>query len=273
MASRKRPRVPEASASSIDYTLRSNFEVVPWKDVWEFQSVGVALLSAASEEEEPGAGGMSIPQALATVEHWKHRVALLPHGVEATAGLASVRWRDSNNQGSFLVSQTELRLAYAGAIIRAVNGLVDTLQQSRAVAMSISQLSVHLGLPNWLVDIRHEATHNQLPTLPVLRMGATTLLDYFRSAYWGPTREAVIQIEQTIYQALEDYEYKADQEAFKKDKGLPAEVTKNNSNQPQVSAPAAAIDDNVEYMAIPSEDEDEDKKEEEEKTNLEPVIE
>eukprot|EP00977_Amphora_coffeiformis_P004604 scaffold992_cov175-Amphora_coffeaeformis.AAC.13 len=269
MASRKRPRVPEASASSIDYTLRSSFEVVPWKDVWEFQSVGEALLSAASSYGEPEAAGdnnfgLSIPRALAIVEHWKHRVALLPHGVEATASLASVRWRDANNQESFLFSQTELRLAYAGAIIRAVNGLVDTLQQSRTVAMSISQLSVQLGLPTWLVDIRHEATHNQLPTLPVLRMGATTLLDYFGAAYWRPTQEATMQTEQSIYQALHDYEYKADQEAFKRDKGSSAASVECKKNH--------GTEESVEYMAIPSEDEEEGKKEEEEET-VAPVIE
>ena len=273
MASRKRTRAPEASASSIDYTLRSNFEVVPWKDVWEFQSVGEALLSAASTDCHPGdAGdnnnnvGFSIPQALATVERWRHRVAFLPHGVEATAGLASVRWRDVENRGSFLLSQTELRLAYAGAIIRAVNGLVDTLQQSRTVAMSISQLSVQLGLPNWLVDIRHEATHNQLPTLPVLRMGATMLLDYFRAAYWRPTQEAAIQTEQGIYQALQDYEYKAEQEAFKRDKGSPAASMENNSKH--------GIEESVEYMAIPSEDEEDERNEEDEKVETTaPVVE
>lgn len=45
----------------------------------------------------------------------------------------------------------ELRLAYASAIIRGVNGLTDSLQQR---AQSVALSAEMIGLPSWLVDLR-----------------------------------------------------------------------------------------------------------------------
>lgn len=35
-----------------------------------------------------------------------------------------------------------------------------------------------------LVDVRHEATHNELPTLALLRLAAGAALDWLRGGYW-----------------------------------------------------------------------------------------
>ena len=35
-----------------------------------------------------------------------------------------------------------------------------------------------------LVDVRHEASHNELPTLPLLRLAAQQALAWLRAAYW-----------------------------------------------------------------------------------------
>jgi hypothetical protein len=40
------------------------------------------------------------------------------------------------------------------------------------------------GLPRSLVDIRHQATHNELPSLPTLRLGAADALEWLRASYW-----------------------------------------------------------------------------------------
>jgi len=46
-----------------------------------------------------------------------------------------------------------------------------------------------LGLPGWVVDLRHDAAHGELPTLPSLRMAAKTLLEFFSTLYWKPHSE------------------------------------------------------------------------------------
>lgn len=62
-------------------------------------------------------------------------------------------------------------MSYAASIIRLVNGLVDPLQLG-AYARSIASIAQQLGLPAWLVELRHAATHEDLPSLEVLRDAA-----------------------------------------------------------------------------------------------------
>ena len=51
--------------------------------------------------------------------------------------------------------------------VRMVNGLVDP-SQTTLRARSVLHIATQLNLPRVLVDIRHEATHNKLPSLPLL---------------------------------------------------------------------------------------------------------
>ena len=69
------------------------------------------------------------------------------------------------------------RQAYATAIIRMVNGLVDPLQ-SGAYARSIAAIAAQLGLPSWLVELRHAATHEDLPSLEVLSEAGREVVGY-----------------------------------------------------------------------------------------------
>jgi ribosomal biogenesis protein LAS1 len=52
-----------------------------------------------------------------------------------------------------------------------VNGLVDPLQVG-TYARSIASIATQLGLPLWLVEMRHAATHEDLPSLALLRDAA-----------------------------------------------------------------------------------------------------
>lgn len=101
-------------------------------------------------------------------------------------------------------ASTQRRLALSMAITRFVNGLVDPLQQGY-YARSIAQIAEELGLPSWFVDVRHRATHEDLPGEEVLRHAATQVgrfpccskassaesmqqaLDWLYARYWLPT--------------------------------------------------------------------------------------
>lgn len=75
------------------------------------------------------------------------------------------------------ISELEKRMIYSLAIIRFVNGLVDAGQTS-TYAQSVSVIANRMKLPPSLVEIRHEATHNQLPSIYSLR-SATSLVNFF----------------------------------------------------------------------------------------------
>jgi len=102
------------------------------------------------------------------ISAWRS-ITSLPHAVESTLALLTVIVHDAEKQG--LYPQLLLRQSYATAILRLVNGLVDPLQVG-TYARSIATIAQQLGLPNWLVELRHAATHEDLPSIDLLREGA-----------------------------------------------------------------------------------------------------
>lgn len=66
---------------------------------------------------------------------------------------------------------------------RMVNGIADSQQKGR-VALSVNALAESAGLSRLLVDIRHEATHNELPSLSTLQLAARQALDWLVQQYW-----------------------------------------------------------------------------------------
>jgi ribosomal biogenesis protein LAS1 len=99
---------------------------------------------------------------------WKN-ITTLPHALESTLSLLVVIAQDVPQ--SALSSHLSLRQSYATAIIRLVNGLVDPLQVG-AYARSIASIATQLGFPSWLVELRHAATHEDLPSIGLLREAA-----------------------------------------------------------------------------------------------------
>ena len=64
-----------------------------------------------------------------------------------------------------------------------VNGVSDSQQTGKSAA-SVSMLAGRCGLPSVLVDVRHEATHNHLPSLQLLRHSAQLALEWLTESYW-----------------------------------------------------------------------------------------
>lgn len=101
---------------------------------------------------------------------WKSRsMGKLPLAVESTANLISAHL----DQG---------RLTLAMAIVRFVNGMVDQDQKGK-FARSVQTIGEEIGLPKWLVDIRHESAHQNLPSLETLRCGVRASLSWLQSLF------------------------------------------------------------------------------------------
>lgn len=165
-----------------------------------------------------GGENMSINEALQRVAVWRIRASRrLPHAIESTYALASLLYQDTTwtpsphdttTTTTTVISSCSLHLSlgYASAIVRTLNGLVDGLQQSRTTAASVTHLSSLLGIPSWLVHIRHQVTHNQLESLSVLQTAAQTLLQYLQNNYWQPLQDEWYQQQDKIQQVLHDYD-------------------------------------------------------------------
>ena len=90
-----------------------------------------------------------------------------------------------------IMNPASARLAYSMALIRFVNGLVDPAQTG-PFARSIAGIANQIGLPLWFVELRHAATHEDLPSLSVLRDAARKAMDWLYERYWLPQLQAML---------------------------------------------------------------------------------
>uniref|UniRef100_A0A0K3CQ92 BY PROTMAP: gi/342319042/gb/EGU10994.1/ amino acid transporter [Rhodotorula glutinis ATCC 204091] n=1 Tax=Rhodotorula toruloides TaxID=5286 RepID=A0A0K3CQ92_RHOTO len=135
----------------------------PWSTLTEFTHVHhLAFAHSATPTSQL--------DALERINVWLAR-GNCPHAVESTAALLTLVLRDSNPSHHAPHSTHDLRLSYAMAMVRFVNSLVDPLQTTY-FARSIASLAQQIQLPLWFVELRHQATHEDLPSLGVLRDAA-----------------------------------------------------------------------------------------------------
>ncbi|GAQ78540.1 hypothetical protein KFL_000140610 [Klebsormidium nitens] len=157
--------------------------LVPFLSWEEWESVGRDLFAQGTAENQRG---------LNRVAAWRYR-GRVPVAVESTAELVEIRLRDSSlgcHPAAALPEQS-LRCLYAMSLVRFINGVTDQGQKGRA-AIPVATLAEAAGLPRLLVDIRHEAVHNELPSLPLLRMAGQQALSWLEANYWSAQKQALL---------------------------------------------------------------------------------
>ena len=106
----------------------------------------------------------------------------LPHAIEITALLVSVRSSDPAYGGSETNSDI-LQLSYSMSLVRFVNGLLDQFQQSD-YAIPLHTLARNLNLPSYFVELRHMSTHELLLNIGLLRDTAQDAMSWLYDNYW-----------------------------------------------------------------------------------------
>ncbi|THH07946.1 hypothetical protein EW145_g3037 [Phellinidium pouzarii] len=173
---------------------------VPWATSAELDTVCTWIYADENDADAKTA-------AVNRLSAWR-AITPLPHALEATLSLlSSVRLdhefrsaqqprRHSDVPNLKYTIALSVRQAYATAIVRLVNGLVDPLQLG-AFARSIAAIAAQIGFPQWLVELRHAATHEELPSLELLRAGAKEALAWLLHNYFLPTLSASSNNEQS----------------------------------------------------------------------------
>ncbi|EDO42851.1 predicted protein, partial [Nematostella vectensis] len=119
-------------------------------------------------------------RGIARVLAWKSRSGgKLPLAVESTANLISALLESQTAQYSYSSQMT-----ISMALVRFVNGFTDKSQKG-VYARSVQSIADEIGLPDWLVDLRHESTHAaKLPSQQTLCAGVKVALDWLEEGYW-----------------------------------------------------------------------------------------
>ncbi|ORY71688.1 Las1-like-domain-containing protein [Pseudomassariella vexata] len=130
---------------------------------------------AAAEEQQR--------HAVSRVAVWVQRGSC-PHMVESTSLLMAALLDDFQEARTRSSSASSaVRLAYSAAFSRFVTGLLDS-HQDKQQKQSMYSVAKTIGLPATFVELRHQCTHEQLPSLLKLRSAAHKSLAWIWDYYW-----------------------------------------------------------------------------------------
>ncbi|KFX99982.1 hypothetical protein V490_01545 [Pseudogymnoascus sp. VKM F-3557] len=150
--------------------------ITPWRDRDELIKVRQAFYQKPSNGGPPDKEAWQ--NAVALVSVWAQR-GNCPHLIESTALLISASVNDKPGSSAYAV-----RAAYSAAFCRFVTGLLDGYQDKKH-KLSMFSIAKNIGLPATFVELRHQCTHEELPSLGKLRGACERSLDWIWRQYWS----------------------------------------------------------------------------------------
>lgn len=106
----------------------------------------------------------------------------LPVGVDCTLSILQVclkdrEWTSKIDAGELpMYCQNDLSLMYSTTIMRFLNHISNIGHTKQT---SLFQIAKQLQIPEWVVNLRHDAAHgHELPSIEVLRMAINVLLQW-----------------------------------------------------------------------------------------------
>ncbi|XP_064946719.1 uncharacterized protein LOC135584381 isoform X2 [Musa acuminata AAA Group] len=177
--------------------LSAGYKLVPWScwDQWKF--VKESIFSSSPD---------AVGTALQKISAWRSR-GCLPVPIDVTAAFIEIQQKDPFFRRDPMNSSSEsdemLSMLYSMTIIRLVNCFVA----HKKTKYSISELADAAGIPRVLVDIRHESSHRDLPSLRLVRLASLKALDWLKHNYWEPQKDAIPDVRKEIRSRLLEMTY------------------------------------------------------------------
>lgn len=189
------------------------------------EGVHVELLKASSLRRVPWASwdewhlmhrwlfeDHDIASAIKRYNAWCSR-GKVPLSVDVSIHLSRILYGEEMNERT--------RMEGALLLIRFVNGLTESLQMG-TYAAPVHTVARNAGIPSFLVDIRHSATHSLLPSLETIVVGCKSALKWLEDNYWIPqtiklatTSEKVSVLLQAYRATYRDKELTPQSKAFR----------------------------------------------------------
>ncbi|XP_060589258.1 uncharacterized protein LOC132744527 [Ruditapes philippinarum] len=155
----------------------SNLVVFPWMNREEVRFVYEELFSTDVIKQK---------HAIERISVWKSRSKKrLPAAVESTSSFINAHLASREVDASSFGVDFHLRNLYSMAVIRFVNHITEKGQQG-AFAKPVHVVAAVLGVPEWIVELRHEATHGSLPSLNELTAASSWALEWLKKNFWEP---------------------------------------------------------------------------------------
>lgn len=161
---------------------------VAWSSTKEFIDVFEWLYSNDASK---------IETAINVVEIWKCRIGQhrIPRAVLSTASLFSAQHQD-DVQGLGM------------AVMRFVATVSGEEQDKNKYdyALPVHSVASRVGIPEWMVSVRHDIAHGMLPKLPMLQGACSYALEWLKENFWKKQLEAYRKISADIEMKVEQVE-------------------------------------------------------------------
>ena len=151
-----------------------------------------------NEEEDQEDELKNKRRALEIVQMWRVR-GRVPLAIDAHAQIVELQLMDEEvmREKKRRRNESTLRLSYAMTLTRLVNGICDPSQKGK-FAMSVQTLATQLNVPRTLVDIRHDSTHNQLPSIQRLRKASEDAIGWLDANYWERQKRKLEHVTEAV---------------------------------------------------------------------------
>jgi len=171
-----------------------HYVVTPWKFHSELLQVRRELYHLGPDTDMD-----TRRHAIDWIAAWKQRGAL-PHDIESTALLVDAVL----HHNAEVNSPFSIRATYSAAFCRFVTGFCD-ISQTASVKRSMFDAARSLDMPASFVELRHEATHDDLPSLQRLVRNTNLALAWLWQHYWVKLDDQLVGSKKTTVAArLED---------------------------------------------------------------------
>lgn len=164
----------------------AQYIITPWRTPSDLLSVRQALYTPPDTP--------SHLHAIKLIAAWKLR-GNLPHAVESSGLLFSAAAfhtsKTSRNLENAVQTHNDpgsnfaIRAAYTQALSRFVTGFADVGRHRAGLTQSMQEVAKSIHLPTRFVEMRHEATHGEMPNLDRLRTMTTEALHWLWQTYWA----------------------------------------------------------------------------------------
>ncbi|XP_033740922.1 ribosomal biogenesis protein LAS1L-like [Pecten maximus] len=166
-----------------DHTKR---RVVPWKNRNEFECVYNEIFGDNSQLQTHAVGRIDV---------WRSRALhKIPVAIDSTAAIVHAKLYHQKAVQSKQDRQqdNEIRSSYSLALIRFVNHITEK-RQIGEYAQPVHVLASKVGVPEWIVELRHDATHRHLPPLPMLVSACDWALSWLKNEFWKKQLSSMAQ--------------------------------------------------------------------------------
>ncbi|KAK8578681.1 hypothetical protein V6N13_141967 [Hibiscus sabdariffa] len=164
-------------------TPSNDYKLVPWLNWAEWESVRKSLFSSSQRK---------ISFALSRISTWRSR-GCLPVVIDVTASILEIQQSDPFFRGDKSKddshSEQMLAMLYCMAILRLVNCVIEKTRKRTGI--SIADAADAIGIPRRLIDVRHEGSHRDLPSLTIARDSSVVALNWLKSHYWEPQKKEI----------------------------------------------------------------------------------